>query len=200
MLQVSWDFTELEAVGGLLVKVLGRPRVGVGPWGPCLEFDGAGDGLYIPHVPLAGWDAFTAEVVFRPDAGGLPEQRFVHLQSSGSDGRMLFETRLDSDGQWFLDTYLKTERTDCTLYAEGHRHPLGPWYHAALVCDGRRLRHYVDGRLELEEAVDFTPLGPGETSVGMRHNQVCWFKGGLARLRFSRGVLEPEQFIQIRAR
>lgn len=190
MEQVEWVVAGTEDIGGHRPQVLGTPRAAEAG----VEFDGAGDGLVVDALPLAGWEQFTLEVVFRPAVGGLEEQRFVHLQEDGSPYRVLVETRLRGD-RWFLDTYIHTERADCTLYAEAFPHPVGPWYHAALCCDGDRMRHYVNGQPELEGAADFSPLGSGKTSLGVRLNQVCWYKGAIARLRFSHGVLAPEAFL-----
>jgi hypothetical protein len=194
---VDWVLERPDRVGAMPTQILGRPQGGSGLWGSSLEFDGIGDGIILPQLPIAGWPQFSAEVVFRPDADGLAEQRFVHLQAEDGQHRMLFETRLDGDGRWFLDTYLCSERTDCTLFAQEYKHEVGRWYHAALVCDGRRMCHYVDGQLELESVVDYTPMGTGKTSVGVRQNQVCWFKGAVARLRFSPQALSPDEFMSL---
>jgi hypothetical protein len=133
-------------------------------------------------------------VVFRPASGGPKEQRFFHLQEQGSENRVLFETRLPDDGQWFLDTYVKAASGDCTLFAETHRHKLDVWHHAALVVDGETMRHYVDGKLELAMPLKFTPIAAGQTSLGVRFNKVHWYKGAIARARFSPSVLKPGEF------
>ena len=143
--------------------------------------------------PLAGRRQFTAEVRFRPAPNGPKEQRFFHLQASGSEDRVLFETRLTDDGQWFLDTFVKSAAGDCTLYAESHRHPIGPWYHAAIVIDGQSMRHYVNGQLELSQPLKFEPHAAGQTSIGVRINKVHWFKGAIGWARFTPRVLEPKE-------
>ena len=56
------------------------------------------------------------------------------------------------------------------------------------------MRHYVDGELELSRPIDFKPQGPGRTSIGVRINEVDWFKGAVREVRFSHRVLKPEEF------
>lgn len=90
--------------------------------------------------PLAGAQTFTVEAVFRPDAGGNHEQRWFHIQEETGDDRVLLETRLDDD-QWFTDTFIKSGENSRTLYAENFKHPIGEWYHVALVYDGSMMRH-----------------------------------------------------------
>jgi hypothetical protein len=164
------------------------------PQGRAVEFDGIDDGLIVDNHPLSGAREFTAEVIFQPAAGGPQEQRFFHLQETGSQNRVLFETRLDGP-QWFLDTFVKAEPAEATLYADGFKHAVGTWYHAAIVVDGRTMKHYVDGRLELEKDLAFQPHGAGQTSIGVRHNRVFWYKGAVRKARFTPRVLKPEEFL-----
>jgi hypothetical protein len=187
-----WNLDNLTSIGGAEVSVLGAPRLDEGRF---VEFDGLDDGLIVETHPLAGATRFTAEVIFRPDEGGAREQRFLHLQEDGSEDRILFETRLTGDGRWFLDTYVKSGGDGTTLYAKRFPHPIGPWYHAALVVDGDEMRHYVDGNLEMSREIDFRPQEQGRTSIGMRVNRVHWFKGAVRRARFTPRVLSPEEFL-----
>jgi hypothetical protein len=190
---VVWEIDNLQTIGGQTVTVAGSPSVIVGsPRG--IEFDGVDDAVFVPVHPMAGWPRFTAEVIFRPAAEGPREQRFFHLQEEGSENRVLFETRLTDDGQWFLDTFIKSDGGECTLYAENHRHKIGPWYHAAIVIDGQTMRHYVNGNLELSRELKFTPHKAGQTSLGVRINKVHWYKGAIARARFTERPLTPAEF------
>ena len=192
---VTWQIDNLEAIGGHKVTVLGQPRVIDTPQGKGVEFDGVDDGLIVDNHPLAGVKQFTAEVIFQPAAGGPKEQRFFHLQETGSENRVLFETRLDGQ-QWFLDTYIKAGAADATLFADGFKHALGPWYHAAVVVDGRTMKHFVNGKLELEKELAFQPHAAGQTSIGVRHNRVFWYKGVIRTARFTPGILKPEEFLK----
>jgi hypothetical protein len=194
---VVWRVDSLDTIGGHPVLVLGSPAV-VGSAGDrALEFDGIDDGVELPLHPLAGASTFTVEVIFRPDAGGPREQRFLHLQEDASKDRILLETRTTGDGStWFLDSYVKSKDEGYTLFAKQHEHPIGPWYHAALVVDGSRMHHYVNGELELTRPIDFRPQTAGRTSIGVRINRVSWFKGAIREIRFTRRALEPEEFLR----
>jgi hypothetical protein len=193
---VVWNLDNLESIGGHKVTVVGKPRVIETDGGKAIEFDGKGDAIYLPANPLAGLKQFTAEVVFRPAAGGPREQRFLHFKADGAEDRVLFETRLFVDGEWFLDTYLHTSTSKQTLFAEKFPHPLGPWYSAAITCDGAKLRHYVNGKEEMSADVQPTPLAAGQTSIGVRFNKVHWYQGAIRQIRITPSVLEPSAFLK----
>ncbi|MFH1569784.1 MAG: LamG-like jellyroll fold domain-containing protein [Gemmatimonadota bacterium] len=192
-----WSLGGSGPVGGLEPEILGSPRPTAGPGGRrALAFDGAADALLLPVHPLAGVATFTVEIEFRPDAGGLAEQRFLHLQEADSDNRILLETRLRGE-EWFLDTFVLSGPAQQTLFAEGCRHRLGRWYCAAAVYDGVELRHYVDGQLELAGPLAYTPARAGVTSVGVRCNRVCWFKGAISRVRCTPAALAPPDLLRL---
>lgn len=193
---VVWNLDNLESIGGYPVTVVGKPRVIETDRGKAIEFDGRGDGLFVAANPLAGLKEFTAEVIFRPAADGPKEQRFLHFQPSGSEDRLLFETRLTPDGRWFLDTYLQSGKEKQTLYAEKFPHPLGSWRHAAVVVDGKTMRHYVDGKEELAAEMHLTPLAAGQTSIGVRFNRVFWYQGAIRQIRVTPAVLKPDAFLK----
>jgi hypothetical protein len=191
---IVWVVDNLNSIAGRPTTVLGTPRVIDTPHGTAVEFDGVEDALVLDLHPLAGAAEFTVEVVFRPDPGGEREQRFLHLQETGSKDRILFETRLTPEGRWFLDTYIKTGGEGHTLFAKQQLHNLGEWHHAALVVDGAGMRHYVNGELELGRPIQFAPQKPGRTSIGVRINEVSWFKGAIREARFTPRVLSPDKF------
>lgn len=194
---VVWNVDNLKSIGGHAVKVVGDPRVVENGGVKAVEFDGKDDALFVAANPLAGLKTFTAEVIFRPASGGPKEQRFLHFQPIGTEDRVLFETRLPPDtNRWFLDTYLQTGEGKHTLYAEKHLHPLDAWQHAAIVIDGRTMRHYVNGQEELSAAVDLKPLAAGATSIGVRFNRVHWFQGAIAKIRITPKALKPEEFLK----
>lgn len=193
---VAWNLDNLELVGGHKVTVVGKPRVIETERGKAIEFDGLDDGLFVDNNPLAGLKRFTVEVIFRPTANGKKEQRFLHFQPDGSEDRVLFETRLTPDGQWFLDTYLQTGEEKHTLFAEKFLHLPGRWHHAAIVVDGKTMRHFVDGVEELRTDIQLMPLAAGQTSIGMRFNQVHWFQGAIRQVRITPAAIEPEKFIK----
>ena len=105
------------------------------------------------------------------------------------------EVRVDGD-QWFLDTFIKSGEDRLTLYADKFKHPLGRWYHVALVFDGTKMTHYVEGQEEMSGALRIAPLVTGKTSLGVRMNRVYWFKGAISRARFTARALTPNEFIK----
>ena len=193
---VLWDVDNLESIGGHKTTVLGAPKVIETDNGRAVEFDGAKDGLLVEKLPLAGAEKFTLEIIFRPDAKGPEEQRFLHLQEDGCEYRILIETRLTDNDLWYLDTYINTAKGDKTLVEPANTHPVGKWYNATLVYDGREMRHYVNAVKEMSAELPFSPLNKGKTSIGVRINRVYWFKGAIRSVRFTRGILTPEEFLQ----
>ena len=191
---VTWNINNLDKIGGHQTTVIGNPIVIKAPGGKALLFDGVNDGLLVNNNPLAGAPTFTVEAVFRPDAGGNQEQRWFHIQEETGDDRVLLETRLEGD-QWFTDTFIKSGENSRALYAENFKHPIGGWYHVALVYDGSMMRHYVNGKEELSGPLTIPPLERGRTSIGVRMNRVYWFKGAVRKARFTPRVLTPGEFM-----
>ena len=191
----TWELDNLEWIGAGELTVTGRPRVVACPFGRAVEFDGVGDSVVLDCNPLVGLEEFTVEVMFRPDAGGLTEQRFLHMGEVDGD-RLLFETRLTGAGDWFLDTFIHSGDAGRTLFNEGFLHPVGEWYHLAVTCDGREQVNFVNGQLEQRGSIDYIPASTGRTSIGVRLNQVCWFKGAIHKVRIAAGVLGPDEFFR----
>jgi hypothetical protein len=190
-----WTFDRLDRIGGHSTTVQGNPRVIDAPVGKAVEFDGVDDALFVDVHPLAGAETFTWEAIFRPD-GGQTEQRWFHLQESGSENRMLFEIRV-VDGQWFLDSYTHSGSAQHALIGRGKLHALGAWYHVASVYDGRTYSNYVNGVEQGRTEIRFAPQGAGRTSIGVRINLVNYFKGAIHVARFSRRALSPSEFLPV---
>lgn len=186
----TWKLDNLTKIGGNAVEVLGTPKVVK----KAVEFDGAADGILLDANPIEGLSEFTIEAVFRPN-GGNKEQRWFHIQQSDADNRVLLEIRVDGN-DWFLDTFIKSGDNRLTHYAEKYRHPLGKWYHVALVFDGKEMRHYVDANLELAGQLKIAPFGKGRTSLGVRQNKVHWFKGAIKKVRITDRALAPKEFMR----
>lgn len=193
--QVIWRLDNLETIGGYPIVIEGDPRVIDTVSGTAIEFDGIDDGIFLDVHPLAGVSTFTVEVVFNPYRDGEPEQRFFHMQEDPSQERVMFETRLVDGDQWFLDTFIYSGEQKIPLYAEGHKHDVGSWYHAAIVVDESSFSHYVNGELELSEPIQFEAQEAGRTSLGVRINKVNWFKGAIRTARFTPRALTPDEFL-----
>jgi hypothetical protein len=188
---VVWKFDQFPLIAGRPVEILGAPQLKDGDGTKHLHFDGVGDGLVVPSNPLAGLRDFTIEVLFRPEAGGQEAQRFLHLQDEGGS-RVLMEIRLTPQGQWALDTFLFSAAGSLPLFDRAKLHPAGEWHWVALRYDAQRMTSFVDGRKELEGAIAFAPMKPGQTSLGVRLNRVFWFKGDVREVRFTPAALGEE--------
>lgn len=194
----QWNLSELEKIGGHQVTIIGTPVVVKDK--EAIEFDGVHDGIIVKANPLSGAEDFTLEVIFKPEASSDPnnvEQRFVHIQNTvNENSRMLIELRLTKENNWFLDTFIKSDDSALTLYAERFPHPVGQWYHAALVYEKGAMKHFVNGIEEMSGEVKYVPIIEGNTSIGMRINQVSWFKGMIKTIRATKKALKPEEFIK----
>jgi hypothetical protein len=196
-----WTFDNLKRIGGLAVHAEGAPQVIRSPLGRAIQFDGVDDVLFLDAHPLAGAGRFTFEALFRPD-GGAFEQRWFHLESgAGTDptaktgSRMLFEIRVVAN-EWYLDTFVLGPGYRQPLIVPEKRFPVGRWHHVAQSYDGSTYRAYVNGALQAEAALTFTPQGPGRASVGMRMNKVSPFRGAVRQAAFTQGeALAPGKFV-----
>jgi hypothetical protein len=190
-----WTFDRLDRIGGHPTSVLGNPRVVDTPVGKAVEFDGVDDALMVDVHPLAGAKTYTWEAIFRPD-GGATEQRWLHLQETGSENRMLFEIRVVGD-RWYFDSFVYSGAASKALIDRERLHALGAWYHVAAVYDGREFRNYVNHVQEGAAEIHFDPQGAGRTSAGVRMNLVNYFKGAIRVARFTRRALSPAEFLPV---
>ncbi len=181
----TWRLERADSIGGHAAEVLGAPVMKDEGGRKALCFNGATDGILVPVNPIQGWPKFTIEILFRPDADGPEEQRFLHIQDE-DERRVLMETRVTSGQAWALDSFLHSSSTDrLTLLDRSKAQPTDRWYWAALVYDGQIMSHYVDGIKQLEGAVKFPPMSQGRISLGVRQNRIHWFKGCIAEVRFT---------------
>ena len=204
---ITWTFDRLDTVGGLAPTVEGHPTVIETPLGTAIAFNGVDDALWIARHPLAGAGTFTFEAIVRPD-GGAAEQRWFHLAernpgtgglaggSPDANARMMFELRVVND-EWYLDAFVHGPGYNQALMFPGQRYPVGRWYHVAQTFDGKMFRSYVNGALQGEADVAFTPQGDGTTSVGTRINRFNYFHGAVRRARFTAKALSPDQFMAL---
>lgn len=195
---VIWIVDNKSSVNGRTPTVLGEPVVTRLEPGPALCFDGVDDGLIFQENPLQGRAAFTVEVLFRPDAAGPAEQRFVHLQETGSENRAMIETRVAANS-FYLDTFLTSNGAKVTLAEPTLSHPTSSFHWAALSYANGRMRQFMNGVEELTGELGFAPLGPGQMSLGVRLNRKHWFKGCIRELRFTSSALPAERLQQLRA-
>jgi len=207
--QTIWRFDNLVRIGGIAPKVEGAPRLVDSPVGKAVQFNGRNDALFFGDRPLVGAKAFTIEAIFRPEGGDF-EQRWMHIVetdpvtgldalpagTSDPNPRFMFETRV-KDRHWYLDAFVNSRSGSKALIFPNKLHPLGRWYAVAQSYDGKTYRMYVDGVLEGEAEVAFTPHGAGHVMVGVRINHVNWFKGSVALARFTDAALPPEKLLKL---
>jgi hypothetical protein len=195
---VVWTLDRLDTIGGHPVQVVGSPRIVVADGERVLEFDGVRDGLIVNANPLAGLARFTIEVVFAPAPDGPEEQRFLHVEESGTGNRALIELRMLPGAKWCLDTYLRHGEANLTLIDRDRTHSAGQWHAAALTFDGTTMTHYVDRVRQGGGGVAFVPLKDGQTSIGVRQNLVSFFKGRIRLVRFTPEALAASALLEPR--
>jgi hypothetical protein len=193
---VVWAIDNVRSIGGHAAMVLGSPQVIDTPGGKALQFDGKGDALFINDHPLARLPQFTVEILFRPDPGGAPAQRYFHMQEDGSASKVLFETRLPGNNSFVADVFVESPAGEIALYAPRMSYPLGAWYNVTAVVDGQRAKSYVNGVLQMDAALPFRAQGGGKTSIGVRITRMYFFKGAMRLARFTPRVLTPDQFLK----
>jgi hypothetical protein len=102
--------------------------------------------------------------------------------------------------EWYLDTFVSGPGYKQTLAFPEKRFPVGRWYAVAQSYDGRVYRSYVNGELQGQAAIAFTPQGQGRASVGVRINRVNYFKGAIREARFSTRALKPTEFLKVQGK
>ena len=178
------------------LEVSGSPRLIPTPLGPALEFDGKGDGIWLDSVPVAGLEECTIEMIFKPYGGSEFEQRYFHIGESAGP-RVMMELRMNPDDRWYLDSffYLDDERKKTLLDTE-KTHPADKWYNITYILGKDGTKSYVDGVLECSDSFPYEPgVNTGMTSLGVRLNKVCWFKGAILKIRFTPKQLRPKEFL-----
>lgn len=197
---ILWTLDSLTRVGGFSATAEGEPQLTKTPWGSAVYFDGDGDRLLVDGNPLGDAQAFTIEIIFNPDDAHPKnsEPRFFHIEAPGNpDRRITIELRLNDQQQWYLDAYIKSEKSQFTLIDPALVHPVGQWAHAAITFQERKFTSYVNGKKELEAEVDYLPIGEqGKASIGARMNRVHWFKGAILAVRITPSVLSAEEFFR----
>jgi hypothetical protein len=195
--EITWSLSNPKLIGGFNPVILGNPVIKAEGKDSSIYFNGTGDGLIIPTIPIEGWSKFTIEVLFKPDGDGGKAPRFIHFEDTALN-RGTFELRSTNDGQWYFDGFLKNGKTNkgFTLIDSTKLHPVNKWFWAALAYDGKKMYSYINGQRELEGGIDFPPMNKGNISLGVRLNKVNWFKGQIREIRFHPEALDAEKLQQ----
>jgi hypothetical protein len=193
--QTVWIVSELKEKMKGKVKIIGNPGTTKCKYGEALTFNGTSDGLLLESMPLKNLNEFTVEVIFEPQSGGGFEQRYLHLGEVQGD-RVLLELRA-TPTQWYADSFIKVGEENVTLISPQLLHPLDSWYHLAYVNDNGKFTVYINGTRELSGELKLPALKSGNTSLGMRQNEVSWFKGAIYEVRITPKALKPEDFLKL---
>ena len=184
------SMTEKKSEG---VSLRGKPETIDCKYGKALSFNGVADAVFIEEMPLSGLKKFTIEMLIEPQSGGNFEQRFLHCGETQGD-RILLELRATPEG-WYFDAFVAVGEQKLALIDPSLLHPVDQWYHLAYVIDNGKLETFVNGKKELEGSVIFSPVQGGKTSIGVRQNEVSWFKGAVYSVRFTDNALTPDEFM-----
>lgn len=156
-------------------------------------FNGVNDAIFLDTIPLKNMSVFTVEAVIFPETGGAFEQRFLHMGEVKGD-RVLMELRANED-TWYFDSYICSDGNKIALIDSSLTHPLNQWYHVAFVVNNGQLSSYVNGQKELSGEISMIPFKSGKTSIGVRLNKVCWYKGKISKIKITPKALNPNEFI-----
>jgi hypothetical protein len=198
---VQWTLDKVKSIGGYCTLPLNEfPSVSETINGKHLSFDGTKQAVLVEGNPVGNAESFTIEVILKPDSSRNSlnrEQRFVHIRSKfNDDRRILIELRLKTNQQWSLDTFIKSEKSKCTLLdSTKYNHPVGKWYHVALVYQNGIMKHFVNGVEELSGMVEYLPIQDGRISIGARQDPRNWYKGSIKSIRITKRALAPNKFL-----
>jgi hypothetical protein len=192
--QTVWVVSELKEKLKGKCRISGNPGTTKCKYGEAVTFNGSSDGLLIESMPLKGLEQFTVELIFQPQSGGNFEQRFFHCGEVQGD-RVLLELRA-TPTHWYADSFIKVGEENVTLISPELLHPLDNWYHLAYLNDNGRFTVYINGNKELESELKLPALKSGNTSLGMRQNEVSWFRGAIYKIRISAAALNPNDFLK----
>jgi hypothetical protein len=192
---VEWELASLNGPSSKGQTKTGNPQTIDSPHGKAVLFDGRGDGIFLDADPLLNLHQFTIEVIMRPDPNGPAEQRFLQMGEVSGE-RVMMETRLTPDNQWYLDAYVRSGDSSRTLIDKTKLHTTSTWHHVAFIVDKGKMDTYVDGKHELEGTVPFSPFTKGKTSIGVRMNRVYWYKGAIYKIKITPKSLNPSDFLK----
>jgi len=196
-----WDISNLDAIGGHPVTILGDPQVVSTEIGDAVRFDGHGDRLLVDFNPIMDAREFTVELVFKPDAcyPKNTDPRFLHIQDPDDPDqkRVMIELRIDENNQCYMDGFMKTDAGSLPLLDETLVHPTEQWQHVAITYKDSTLTTFFNGVQELSGTVPYKQAivnTIGKTSIGARMNEVKFYAGLIKTLKFTHACLDPKAF------
>ena len=189
----EWILSDLIHSDTTGMHLAGKPGLIDCKYGKALLFNGSTDGIFLNQMPLSGLAAFTVEVLICPYGGGAFEQRYFHCGEVRGN-RVMLELR-STPTHWYLDAFIQSRDQKKTLIEPAYLHPLDQWAHIAFVVDHQSQITYVNGKKELESNLPIEPFTEGKTSLGVRQNNVSWFRGAIYQIKITPQVLSPGQFL-----
>jgi hypothetical protein len=185
LITTTWRFDDLEKWKNLASEWHGSPTLLKDPIeGAVLGFDGANDAFVIPENPLEQCDSFSISARFLPYTKGEEEQRFLHIQCSNSDDRVLLELRCTSAG-WYGDVIVSFGGQMRFLNDPKLLHPYDRWATLKLVYNGTELIQLCNDKEELRAHAPKGVFKSGQTSIGRRINGISPFSGQIAWVEFA---------------
>lgn len=109
----------------------------------------------------------------------------------------MLETRLTEDGFWYVDGFVSSGDEKLVLIDPTKLHPLNEWYHVAMVNKNGSFEVLINGITELKGALAFSPFKKGKSSIGVRQNNVYWYKGAIYKIRITPEALKTEDLLSI---
>lgn len=191
--KTEWLLSNLLREKSSSIEISGKPQIVSSPYGEAVSFNGIDDALFLNELPLKSLQEFTVEMIFKPEINGVFEQRILHIGESTKD-RMLLEIRAVGNN-WYFDGYAASGTNKKALIDEKLIHPLEQWHHVAFVVTPKSLTTFVNGKQELFLDFPFLPIESGQTSIGVRMNKVCWFKGAIYKIRITPKEVKPNEFM-----
>jgi hypothetical protein len=188
----SFIFDNTTSIGGLTPTVLGAPTVSNTGYGSVVCFDGVDDALIFAESPIEGLAQFTLEALLLPAEDGPAGQRFLHLEETGTENRVMMETRV-AGSSFYVDTFLRSGEAEATLVEPSLTHPTAECNWVALSYAEGTGRHFTNGLEEVSAEIAVEPLGPGRMGVGVRLNLQYWFQGCIRELRVTSRALPPDE-------
>ena len=189
----DWVLANLLREKSSNVEISGNPQIVTSPYGEAVTFNGIDDAFFLDEQPLKSLQEFTVEMIFKPAVNGLFEQRILHIGESTKD-RILLEIRAVGSN-WYFDGYAASGTNKKALINEKLIHPLEQWHHVAFVVTPKSLTTFVNGKQELFLDFPFLPIESGQTSIGVRMNKVCWFKGSIYKIRITPKQINLKDFM-----
>jgi hypothetical protein len=196
---ITWILDRVDSIGGYQSNPYNElPTLIETSQGKAAFFDGINDGILLNCNPIGSATEFTLEVILFPDSTATQTQpRFLHIRrTTDQNRRITMETRILANKQWILDTYIRSEISQCTQLDSSYTHTSGEWHHTAIVYGNHTMKQYIDGILQRSDTVTYLPMDTDnpKISIGVRQDKLYFFKGAIRLIKISKRALVPEEF------